>query len=162
MLKTLPFLNKRIFFNKIAVIFLFLGITSIFAQSSQHGASFNLADTINDTSGVFHDLKVADSVSTQISGIITEVCQAKGCWMNVKLVDGEQVFVKFRDYSFFVPTDAAGKKVAMNGKAFIEEMSVEHQQHYALDKGATKEEVASITQPKRTLRFEAEGVRISN
>lgn len=111
---------------------------------------------------MFQNLAVSDSLNTQIQGTITAVCQAKGCWMKVNLADNEEVFVKFKDYGFFVPTDSAGKEVVMNGQAFIEEMSVEDQKHYAMDKGATKEEVAKITKPKKTLRFEADGVRISD
>ncbi|MEO0572301.1 MAG: DUF4920 domain-containing protein [Bacteroidota bacterium] len=117
---------------------------------------------IEKTSKVFQDLKVSEGVNTQIKGTITDVCQVKGCWMRVNLIDEQQVFVKFKDYGFFVPTDAAGKEVVMNGQAFVEEMSVAEQQHYALDRGATKEEMAKITKPIRTLRFEANGVHISN
>ena len=72
------------------------------------------------------------------------------------------MFVRFKDYGFFVPKDAAGKKVVMNGAAFLEEMSVEDQKHYAEDEGASEEELAQITAPKRTLRFEADGVLIAN
>lgn len=41
-------------------------------------------------------------------------------------------------------------------------MTVEDQKHYAEDEGATQEELAKITKPKQTLRFEADGVRIAN
>jgi hypothetical protein len=79
--------------------------------------------------------------------------------MKVNL-SGDEVFVKFKDYGFFVPLDAAGKEVVMNGKAFVEELSVDEQKHYAMDKGASKEEIEKITSPKKTLRFEADGVLI--
>ena len=162
MLKTSPFLHKSTFFNTFLVLFVLLSFQNNIAQSTQHGASFELKQDIDDTSSVFQDLSVSDSLNAQIKGTITEVCQAKGCWMKVNLADEKEVFVKFKDYGFFVPTDSAGKEVVMNGQAFIEEMSVEDQQHYTMDKGATKEEVAKITQPKKTLRFEADGVRISD
>ena len=119
-------------------------------------------EDINKTSEVFQGLKVSDSLTTQMKGTIMEVCQAKGCWMKVNLSDEKEVFVKFKDYGFFVPTDSQGKEVIMNGLAFIEEMSVEDQRHYAMDKGASEEEAKQITAPKRTLRFEADGVYISS
>lgn len=162
MLKTYHFLRKSIFFNTFLVFFMLTGFQGITAQSSQHGESFELKKSINKTSDVFQDLKVSESVNTQIKGTITDVCQVKGCWMKVNLADEKEVFVKFKDYGFFVPTDSAGKEVAMNGQAFVEEISVEDQRHYAMDKGATEEAIAKITQPKKTLRFEADGVRISN
>ena len=41
-----------------------------------------------------------------VEGTITDVCAKKGCWM--KVVDGDdEIFVKFRDYGFFVPRNAA-------------------------------------------------------
>ncbi len=144
------------------MIVLFAGLQSSIAQSSSHGASFELEKSAHEDSKLFQGLEVSETLSTQISGTITDVCQAKGCWMKVNLVDGEEVFVRFKDYGFFVPTDSAGKQVVMNGQAFVEEMSVDDQRHYAMDKGASEKEVAKIVEPKRTLRFEADGVRISN
>ena len=42
----------------------------------------------------------------KIEGQITEVCQAKGCWMI--LVEGDTYArVTFEDYSFFVPTETS-------------------------------------------------------
>ena len=162
MLKTSHFLRKSTFFNTFLVFFMLMTFQGITAQSSEHGASFTLKKGVNTTSKVFQDLKVSETSNVQIQGTITDVCQAKGCWMKVDLADNQEVFVKFKDYGFFVPTDSAGKEVVMNGQAFVEEMSVEDQRHYAMDKGATKEEAAKITTPKKTLRFEADGVRISN
>jgi hypothetical protein len=82
--------------------------------------------------------------------------------MKVQLESNEEVFVRFKDYGFFVPKDAAGKRVVMNGAAFFEEMSVEDQRHYAEDEGASEDELALITSPKKTLRFEADGVLIES
>ena len=161
MLKTFHFLDKSTFFNTFIVLLLFFA-QGIHGQSSEHGTSFLIKENIHTTSDLFNDLTAPDSLDTQMEGTITEVCQAKGCWMKVDLSDGKEVFVRFKDYGFFVPTDSAGKEVVLNGRAFVEEMSVDDQRHYAMDKGATKEEVAKITQPKRTLRFEADGVRITH
>lgn len=133
-----------------------------FAQTSEHGQTFKPSMGMNKDAQLFQNLSVQDTVQVQLQGTIAEVCQAKGCWMNVNLQDDAQVFVRFKDYGFFVPTNSSGKSVVMNGIAFIEEMSVDEQRHYAEDKGATKDEIAKITTPKRTLRFEADGVQISN
>ena len=83
-------------------------------------------------------------------------------WMKVQLESNDEVFVRFKDYGFFVPKDAAGKKVVMNGAAFFEEMTVDDQRHYAEDEGASEDELAQITAPKKTLRFEADGVLIAS
>ncbi len=65
---------------------------------------------------------------------------------------------KYTDYGFFMPKNIEGQKVIVNGKAFVEEMSVNDQRHYAKDGGKSAEEIAQITQPKKTYGFEADGV----
>jgi len=61
-----------------------------------------------------------------------------------------------------MPKDIAGEEVIVNGMAYIKEVSVDEQRHYAEDKGATKEEVEAITEPKRTYSFEADGVLLAD
>lgn len=99
-----------------------------------------------------------DSINTKMIAKVDEVCQAKGCWMKVDLGNSEKVMVKFKDYGFFMPKNIAGKEVIINGKAFVEEVSVNEQRHYAEDAGATPEEIAAITEPQKTLSFLADGV----
>ncbi len=107
----------------------------------------------------FADLKTGDTINVKFTTKVKEVCQKKGCWMNVEMGE-EQAMVRFKDYGFFMPKDIAGQDVILAGKAYVEEMSVEDQRHYAEDGGATPEEIAAITAPKRTLAFEANGVLI--
>lgn len=126
------------------------------------GETFTIGEEIHKQELVFDQLAVTDTVMTQMTGKIKEVCQAKGCWMNVALDSGDEVFVRFKDYGFFVPKDAVDKTVYMNGLAFLEEMSVEDQKHYAKDSGASEEEIAKITEPAHILRFEADGVLIKD
>ena len=132
------------------------------AEGNYYGETFTISDGIQQNGSVFNQLAVTDTIMTQVKGEIREVCQAKGCWMNVALDSGDEVFVRFKDYGFFVPKDAASKTVFMNGLAFLEEMSVEDQRHYAEDSGASEEEIAQITEPARILRFEADGVLIKD
>ncbi|MDZ4710347.1 MAG: DUF4920 domain-containing protein [Saprospiraceae bacterium] len=105
-------------------------------------------------------LEGMDSLPLKLTGVVDEVCQAKGCWMNVvsETGNGESVFVKFKDYAFFVPKDCAGKKVVMDGFMFKEITPVDELRHYAEDKGASKDEIAAITEPKEELKFMAHGV----
>lgn len=89
---------------------------------------------------------------------VDAVCQKKGCWMDLKTAEGESMRVTFRDYSFFVPKDAAGKEAIVEGVAKIEETSVADLQEYAKDAGKSKAEIAAIKEPKKELVFEASGV----
>ncbi len=107
----------------------------------------------------YKNLKPGDSVAVKFTSEVKEVCQSKGCWMKIDM--GEKLaMVRFKDYGFFMPKDLAGQEIIVEGVAFIEEMSVEEQQHYAEDAGKTKEEIAAITEPKRTLSFVSNGVLI--
>ena len=127
-------------------------------------ASFGKAiipdDAIASTSMAKHykTLKEGDSINSKMIAKVTNVCQAKGCWMTLNLDDESEVMVKFKDYAFFVPKDIKGKDVIINGKAYVKEVSVEELQHYAKDAGKTEKEIAKITEAKRTYSFEADGV----
>lgn len=107
----------------------------------------------------FKSLKPGDTINAKFTSEVKEVCQKKGCWMKIDMGD-QEAMVRFKDYAFFMPKDIAGREVIVSGRAYIEEMSVENQQHYAEDAGKTPEEIAEITEPKRTLAFEANGVLI--
>ncbi len=98
------------------------------------------------------------TMNAKLVGTIEECCQKKGCWMKVDMGDGKTMRVSFKDYAFFVPMDAAGKEVVMEGVATLEETSVESLRHFAEDAGKSKEEIAAITEPKKELVFEASGV----
>ncbi|RZK82436.1 MAG: DUF4920 domain-containing protein [Pedobacter sp.] len=105
------------------------------------------------------DKKTADM---KITGEVVGVCKKKGCWMTLKMPDGEPVRVTFKDYGFFMPMDIVGKKVTLDGIAKKQTISVETLRHYAEDAHKSAEEVAKITEPKKELAFEAKGVQIVN
>lgn len=109
----------------------------------------------------YKTMKSGDSINSKMIAKVNNVCQAKGCWMRLNLDDNSEVMVKFKDYGFFVPMDIAGKEVIVNGKAYVKEVSVDEQRHYAEDAGQSPEEIAAITQPKRTYSFEADGVLVA-
>ena len=106
----------------------------------------------------YKTMTVGDSVNSKMVAKVHSVCQAKGCWMTLNLENGNEVMVKFKDYGFFVPKDIAGKEVIVNGKAFVNEVSIDEQRHYAEDAGKTKADLAQITQTKKTYSFLADGV----
>ena len=108
----------------------------------------------------FQSLKETDTLETKFSATVTDVCKSKGCWMKLNLKNGEEVMVKFKDYGFFVPKDIEGREVVLNGIAFVDNMSVEDQRHYAKDAGESQENIRQIKEPKRTFEFEADGVLI--
>ena len=154
----------------ILLVFLF-GFFTCLAQhdvdnsSSQfYGDEFKISElsSKDDVMKQFASMPVSDSLNLQFKTKVKEVCKVKGCWMIVELPEGEQAMVRFKDYGFFMPADILEKEVVLNGLAFVEEMSVGDQQHYAKDGGKTEKEIAKITTPKRTYSFEASGVLVPN
>jgi len=56
----------------------------------------------------------------RLQGTIEKVCQNKGCWLTLK--QGPQaVHVTFEGYSFFVPKDASGLAVVLEGKVKVKQ-----------------------------------------
>ncbi len=109
----------------------------------------------------YNNLKVGDTLDVKFTSKINTVCSKKGCWMRLGLEEDKEVMVKFKDYGFFMPLDAKGD-VIVNGKAFVQETSVDELKHYAEDAGKSAEEIAKITTPKKTLSFVADGVLLKN
>ncbi len=129
-------------------------------QYASFGKKIIANDAIKASSMAAHYkvMQVGDSINSKMLAKVIGVCKAKGCWMTLDLEDGNEVMVKSKDYSFFVPKDIEGQEVIINGRAFVKEVPVEEQRHYAEDAGKSKTDIASITEPKRTFSFEADGV----
>lgn len=108
----------------------------------------------------YKSLKKGDTLVTKYSSKINEVCSKKGCWMRNDLGEEKEMMVRFKDYGFFMPLNAAGSNVIVQGKAFITEIPVNELQHYAEDAGKNKEEIEAITEPEYTYAFESNGVLI--
>ncbi len=144
---------------------LILGFLFTFPVLAQQTKPLSFGEKITDTGAISTSELVAEmngkeTMNTKVTGEIVSVCQAKGCWTKVKLPNGKLMRVTFKDYAFFVPKDASGKTIVMQGKAQVKTVPVDELRHYAKDAGATEAELASITKPERSLAFEASGVLI--
>lgn len=73
--------------------------------------------------------------TVKVMGEVTEVCQAKGCWMI--LVDGDSYArITFKDYGFFVPIETSMQRSVVYGVLSEHILSGEQAEHYAQDAGA--------------------------
>lgn len=95
-----------------------------------------------------------------VQGKVNSVCTAEGCWMKLKQPGGDDVMVKFKGHSFFVPKDILNKEVVLVGNAKMTTTSVEMLKHYAEDAGKSKKEIEKIKEPKREIEFVADGVLV--
>lgn len=103
----------------------------------------------------------SEKMEAKVTGTVQEVCQAKGCWMNIVSTSNKTpMFVHFKDYAFFMPKNLAGKKVVMQGTAYKDVTSVDELRHFAQDAGKSKAEIEAINKPKEELKFMASGVLV--
>lgn len=96
----------------------------------------------------------------KVTGIVTDVCPKKGCWLSLQMPDNNKVFVKMKDYSFFVPVELIGKTVVVDAEAKVIKTSVDELKHYAEDAKKTQEEIDAIKEPKEEIRLTANGIVI--
>ena len=108
----------------------------------------------------FKEMKEDDTLNVKFKSKINGVCQKKGCWMTMDLGEEKEAFVKFKDYAFFVPMNAENQDAVISGKAFVSVETVADQKHYAKDAGKSQAAIDSITEPKITYSFMADGVLI--
>ena len=107
---------------------------------------------------------IADTAATvesplKISGVITEVCQARGCWMI--LVDGNShARIFFEDYGFFVPTDTSMQRAVLYGTLSEQVLSHEAAEHLAEDAG--RKALFASGKPIKEYTIIANGVQIEN
>jgi RecG-like helicase len=151
--------------KKLILSLVFCALASVgFAQDNVEGQSFGEGVTkgnIIPATQVNAKLGEATKADMKVEGEVVTVCKKKGCFMTVKISDNETMFVKFKDYGFFMPKDMpAGTKVVIDGFAQRKETSVEDLKHYAEDAKKSPEEIAKITQPKKEIVFEAKGAVI--
>ena len=108
---------------------------------------------------MMNQLDNTDTVQVTVKAKVSNVCQAKGCWMTLDGADPEMM-VKFKDYGFFVPKDIGGSDVILEGMAYSTTIPVDELRHYAEDAGKSAEEIAKITEPETKYAFLATGVRV--
>lgn len=105
-------------------------------------------------------LKDDQPKTVKVMGTVTDVCPKMGCWLSLEMPDKSTVFVKMKDYGFFVPTALKGKTVVMDAEAKVLKTSVEELKHYAEDAKKPQQEIDAIKAPKEEIRLTASGITV--
>ncbi len=144
-------------------------IVSLIACNSS-GESTEIAGTYGDSTinaeGAVPATEIAqllnggDTVDLKVKGMISSVCQAKGCWMSMDMGNDQSLVVTFKDYGFFVPKNSADHHAVISGVAYKAVTSVADLKEKAKDSNKSQEEIDAITQEKVDFNFIAEGVII--
>jgi len=128
-------------------------------NSNIYGDNFSSIN-IEDFSFIKSDFPENIKMPIKIKGEILSTCPKKGCWMRIR-AEEDTIFVRFKDYGFFVPKQGVeGKEVIINGDLSVDTLTVPQLRHYAEDAGKTLREIKKINDPEITLSFLATGVII--
>jgi len=147
----------------VTIIFLFSSFITFSQKVSDDSGFFGeriSADGAIPAMELSQKMNSQDALNIKLKGTITEVCQVKGCWMTIDLGNDQQLRVKFKDYSFFVPKNSAGKTAIIQGTVQKEIISVDELKHLAQDAGKSETEINEINKASEELTFVAEGVII--
>ena len=160
---------------KKTILFFALAIANfLFAQKNEipealPGTEYGVGVSEQITSNVYSTDKLINELEKEkelkdivIQAKITGVCEKKGCWLTLENSQNITIFVKMKDYAFFLPMSALGKTVLLQADANKKITSVEELKHYAEDAKKTKEEIEKITEPKTEIRVLAKGIKILN
>lgn len=149
-------ITRRVFLMFAAMTLIVLPATA--QNAGKHfGEPFTDARPVTLADAMKNAEKYADK-SIKVEGEIRDVCQNKGCWLVV--TDGEHVMrVTFKAYSFFVPKDAVGKRVVLEGTVAKETIDEDRARHYA-EESKQKADSSKIKGPQVTVTMIASAVEI--
>ena len=153
---------KQLFSLLIALLTMVMGNAQD-AESAKPGVVYGKYSETGMTPISINDLekKMTDNkFDGKIQGKVVEVCQAMGCWANLKKEDGSTIMIKVKDHEFAMPLDIVGKVVLAEGSAVVKETSVNMQKHYAEDAGKSKEEIDKIKESKKEVTMTVKGVKV--
>ena len=100
----------------------------------------------------------------RVSATVKDVCQHKGCWINMTDKSGKDVYVKFSCpiSGRLIPVDAKGKSCIVEGKLIVEEVSEDEARHVAEEAGKSDAEIRKIVGPQKRIRMSAPAAKIAD
>jgi hypothetical protein len=122
----------------------------------EFGAGLTLEEVSSLREVVAHPEAWADR-PVLVEGQVRDVCQRRGCWLVLGHEQAE-VRVRFQDYAFFVPKDAAGRHAYIEGRVRSERLTEEMARHYAEE--SARGDPSRIRGPQVVVSLTATGVRL--
>ncbi len=106
-----------------------------------------------------------DGTVVRVEGTVSQVCQAKGCWLTLQNPTATPVRVQVpRDaegaYLFTFPTDLGAREAIVEGVVLVDTTSAETLRHLAEDEGRPQAEIDAIVAPQPTIVLTARGVLV--
>jgi hypothetical protein len=151
---------NKIFF----IIFLiFLSANFLSAQENKLGEIITLTEK-TDISSILENPEEFLGKKVLVEGEIVEVCQAAGCWMDIKSQDpNEKIRIKVKDGVIVFPVESIGSKAIVEGEVYKIELDEEEAkiyfEHMAEDAGVEFDE-STVTGPVTLYQIKGIGAEI--
>jgi hypothetical protein len=143
---------------------LFLAATTVLqAGEAVYGAGVKLDETLKiSTLQADPDRYVGKTV--RVEGTITEVCEMKGCWMELQESPAAKIRVQVEDEVVVFPISSRGKTGIAEGVVEALDMTrekyVEWRKHLAEEQGKTFDPTTVGDGPYRVLQIQATGAKV--
>ncbi|ASD66324.1 DUF4920 domain-containing protein [Pseudoalteromonas piscicida] len=98
-----------------------------------------------------------------LSGEVVKVCKKRGCWMTLKVDNGEEINVKVRDGDMVFPMSAIGKQAYATGVLEQFELDIEKTKRYLAHRAHENGEVfdaSKVTEGMSLVRLKPDAVTI--
>jgi len=130
---------KKILFYIVTILIVNLNIVNSQSKENYYGEEFSVLD-IKDYSSNKLDFLNNPENKIRIEGEVLSTCPMKGCWIEIKDYDSNQIIrVKVKDDVIVFPQDAKTKKAIVKGIFtkinFSEEQAIKWKIHLAEEKG---------------------------
>ncbi len=148
----------------IVLSFIFFSCTSDSNNKSidLYGSDFSY-NSINTISSLTDNVDEFLNKEIVAEGQIVDVCPMKGCWIEVKDFDSQQIIrVKVQDDVIIFPQDSKEKKVIVNGIfskiEFTEDQAIKWKIHLAEEKGLKLDKSDISLEPSDLIEYRIKGL----
>jgi hypothetical protein len=110
---------------------------------------------------VLHSPADYEGKTVKVTGLITKVCQKKGCWFEVAPGQKDRgVRIKSADYSIFVPMDSAGRTATVEGTFQSKTLDDAQAKHLAEDAQKAGQPTPAVNGPMQEFQVAAVAVEL--
>ena|ERR1043166_371667 len=146
--------------KKAFLLALLLAVPAFAADTVKRGAPISKDAKATPLADVLASPDKYSKDAVLVEGVIENVCEMKGCWMQIAPEAGKAgIRVTFKDYGFFVPTDSKGMKARAEGVVAVKTLAKKQADHLERQDGATLKRNPDGTATE--VAFVASGVELS-
>lgn len=132
---------------------LLLCVASLCAAAEESFGNDLVLDEVTSIADILARPHDFEGKAVRVEGSVTAVCQSMGCWLRVGSADGAILLAKSSGDRVTIPTDAAGRRVIVEGMVVVEHGDGDDPEPHDDAEGAH-------SCPTDEVRLETRGVRL--